>query len=437
MSETKDRVLEFIQENDVKFIRLVFCDIFGTPKNVAVMADHLPQVLETGTGFDASAVDGFINVADSDLQLHPDPATLAILPWRPQSGRVARMYCNLRHQSGETFAGDGRSILRAAKQKAMEMGIAIRARCESEFYLFDLDDNGKPTTVPHDNAGYLDIAPLDRCENVRRDICLALEELGMSPMGSHHEKGPGQNEIWCQSADVLTCADDLITYKTVVRTIAAQHGLFASFMPKPFMDKSGSGLHINLSLSPTAGAGAAQISEETFRQFLAGILERVREMTMFLNSSTNSYLRLGNFEAPAYVSWAEGNRSQLVRVPLEEAGGALRMELRSPDSLCNPYYAMTLLLLSGLEGIAGKAVLPSAANVNLSSEPLEKRQSFEMLPTDLGEAIAAARSSEFVARSLPKPILDKIFEVKQYEWERYQHTADKQRFEHAYYFGKI
>lgn len=436
MSYTKEGVLEFIQENDVKFVRLVFCDIFGAPKNIAVMADYLPQVFERGTGFDASAVDGFMNIADSDLHLEPDPATMAILPWRPQSGRVARMYCNVLRQDGLPFEGDGRSLLRAAKKRALDMGLVVKARCECEFYLFELGDDGKPTLNPHDNAGYLDIAPLDKCENVRRDICLALEELGMAPMGSHHEKGPGQNEIWCRATDILVCADDLITYKTVVRTIAAQHGLFACFMPKPLAGKSGSGLHINLSLHAAPGAKEDRVSQQTFQQFMAGILDHIREMTLLLNPSTNSYSRFGSYEAPAHVSWAKGNRSQLVRVPFGAADDT-RMELRSPDALCNPYYALVLLLDAGLAGIKDKATLPEATNENLSAAPAQRQQKHTMLPKDLGEALKAAQGSVFISRSLPAAILDKIVAAKQLEWERFRHAEDPSHFEHNCYFERI
>lgn len=436
MSYTKDGAMEFIQENDAAFARLVFCDIFGAPKNVAVMASHLPQVFSRGAGFDVSAVDGFMNITESDLLLYPDPASLSIVPWRPQSGRVVRMYCDIRHPGGAPFEGDGRHLLRCAKQEAADMGIVVKARTECEFYLFEQDENGRPTLAPHDNAGYLDIAPLDRCENVRREVCLALEEMGLAPMGSHHEKGPGQNEIWCRATDILHCADDFITYKTVVRTIAAQNGLFACFMPKPLHNKSGNGLHVNLSLHAAPGAEAERISQDTFQSFMAGILEHIADMTLFLNPSTNSYQRFGCFDAPQYISWAKGNRSQLARVPFAEQDST-RLELRSPDPLCNPYIALTLLVRAGLEGIKNKAVLREAANFDIAAASGETRSRFATLPQNLGQAIKAAQSSVFVGRHLPASILEKTVAVKRYEWESYNHAEDKNAFEHELYFDRI
>lgn len=428
MSYTKDELMEYIEENDVKFVRLAFCDIFGEPRNVAVMADYLPEVLEAGAGFDASSVDGFMNIAESDLLLHPIPATLATLPWRPQSGRVARMYCDIRHPDGRDFEGDGRPLLRAARKAAEEMGLSVRACTKCEFYLFELDDEGSPTLHPHDNAGYLDIAPRDRCENVRREICLALEQMGVYPKGSHHERGPGQNEIWCRDTDVLACADDLLTYKTVVRTIAAQNGLFACFMPSPLAGTYGSGMHVNFSLA--AGQGGPPVGEEVFASFVAGILGRIGEMTLFTNTATNSYVRLGELGVPNHVSWTRGNRSHLIRVP---AGAEARMELRSPDPLCNPYLALTLLLRAGMEGVQQQAALPKAAELEAAGE----EPAFPALPANLGEAIEAARGSAFVRRCLPGAIVDKTLEYKRREWERYGFANDKAAFELECYFERI
>ena len=436
MSYTKDGAMEFIRENDVKFIRLVFCDIFGALKNVAVMADYLPQVFERGAGFDVSSIDGLMNISESDLHLFPDPSTLAVLPWRPSAGRVARMFCDIKHPDGAAFVGDGRNLLRAAKKQAAEQGLHVKARMECEFYLFEMDDEGNPTTHPHDNAGYLDIAPLDKCENVRRDICLALEELGMAPMGSHHEKGPAQNEIWCRATDILGCADDFITYKMVVRTIAAQHGLFACFMPRPLAGKSGSGLHVNLSLHAAPGAEQERVPQKTFESFVAGILEHIGEATLFMNTTTNSYRRLGSFEAPQYISWAKGNRSQLVRVPFGAADDT-RMELRSPDPLCNPYTALTLLLHAGLEGIKNNVALREAANFDFATASDGIKNKYATLPRSLGEAIKAAQDSRFVAHNLPAEVLQKTVEAKQFEWTRYEHAEDKEAFEHECYFERI
>lgn len=431
MGFTEQDVLQYVEENDVKFIRLFFCDIFGVPKNVAVMAEVLPRVFAQGAGFDVSAVDGFMNVAEGDLLLLPDPGTLSILPWRPSTGRVARMFCDIRRSDGTPFSGCGRTLLRTARAQAKEAGLSFRFGTECEFYLFEMDEKGNPTLHPRDKAGYLDIAPLDRCENVRREICLALEEMGLFPEGSHHEKGPGQNEIWCRPVDVLAAADDLITYKSAVRTIAAQNGLFASFMPKPLPGKSGSGLHVHM--APSLLSGDALL-EQTLHAFLAGILRRVGDMTLFLNTATNSYQRFGSFEAPRYVTWSSGNRAQLIRVP---ETGAPRLELRSPDPLCNPYLAFTLLLQAGLEGLRNGSVPPVPTDIDLQSAPAGTLAGLERLPDSLGAAIEKAQDSIFVRQSLPAPVIGKILEVKRNEWERYNRAEDKNEFEHACYFERV
>ncbi|MDR1358431.1 MAG: glutamine synthetase family protein [Coriobacteriales bacterium] len=436
MSYTKEEVLEFVQANDVKFVRLLFCDLQGTPKNVAVMADYLPQVFETGATFDAAVLDGDghatapLTAQDewAGLILRPDPATLAVLPWRPQSGRAARMYCDVMDEQNLPLATDGRGLLRAVRQKAMERGLLVKAGCECGFYLFELDDEGLPTHTPHDQAGYLDIAPLDRCENVRRDICLTLEELGMAPMGSYHERGPGQNNVWCRATDILTCADDIITYKTVVRTIAAQHGLFASFMPRPLPDAPDSRLFINLTLESMPGT-ADEVSAEACASFMAGIAARIPELMLFVQPSTNAYTspaesddsaRLtGASRSPGspplltaldYLSWAGGRPSQLIRIPYKDSE-ARRVELGGFDALSNPYYVLSLLLAAGLEGMERNASL---------AETVAAAQAGSLtLPTNLGEALAVARSSGFVSNNLPPSALERIFTVKQQEWEHY------------------
>ncbi|MFV0414275.1 MAG: glutamine synthetase family protein [Oscillospiraceae bacterium] len=429
--------LQFIEDNDVKFVRLFFCDIFGVPKSVAIMASRMAHAFEYGAGFDVSAVEGFMNIEESDLLLHPDPKTLTVLPWRPSTGRVARMYCDIRYPDGSPFAGDGRHLLRQTLKELQQLGITCRMGTECEFYLFELDEKGEPTLVPQDTAGYLDIAPLDKGENVRREVCLALDEMGLFPEGSHHEKGPGQNEIWCRSALADQCADDFITYKTVVRTIAAQNGLYASFMPKPFKEKSGTGLHINISLyNGEENLFAGGVENETANAFMAGVLDHIAEITFFLNTTTNSYHRFGSFEAPKYISWAVGNRAQLLRVPSSQSSNS-RVELRSPDPLCNPYLAFTLLLRAGMKGIQKGARLGAPANFDFSGVDPAKLANYPTLPQTLGQAIEAAANSLFVQRSLPPHIVEKIIANKQYEWESYLHAQDKDQFEHMQYFQRL
>lgn len=419
MDYTVAEVLQFVEENDVKFIRLQFCDMFGAVKNIAIMADELPRAFEMGVSFDASAVKGFMNMEESDLYLHPDPSTLAVLPWRPQQGRVARFFCDVKRADGEIFEGDGRTLLKAAVKRAADKGYVCEIGSECEFYLFELDENGNPTKRPHDRAGYLDVAPLDRGENVRREICLTLESMGIKPESSHHEQGPGQNEVDFRHADALAAADNLVTFKTIVKTMANRNGLYASFLPKPLKDFSGNGLHINLSLR-RGGLNLFKIETNEHSQeaesFIAGILQRVREITLFLNPLINSYQRFGLFEAPKYISWSHQNRSQLVRIPAE-GGAAARMELRSPDPSCNPYFALAMLIHAGLDGIEQGLELCAPANMNLYEADRETLEQFESLPATLLEAVKAARESAFVKKYLPEKAAEKIFAVKQQEWE--------------------
>ncbi|MBS4916293.1 MAG: glutamine synthetase [Clostridiales bacterium] len=432
-------VLQFVQENDVKFVRLAFCDMFGTLKNISILADELPRAFENGISFDASAVRGFLNVEESDLFLFPDPGTLSVLPWRPQQGRVVRFFCEIRHPDGTPFEGDGRHILRQAVEKAAGMGYVCKIGPECEFYLFEADDRGKPTKIPHDEGGYLDFAPRDKGENVRREICLTLEEMDLKPESSHHEQGPGQNEIDFKYSDALSAADNLITFQSVVKMVAARNGLYASFLPKPFSDQAGSGLHINLSLSKNGmnlfknrNDGHSQESE----RFIAGILNRVREITAFLNPLTNSYARFGCCEAPKYVSWSHQNRSQLVRIPAAK-GEYSRMELRSPDPSCNPYLAFALLIFAGLEGIEQHIDLGEPTNLNLYRADEMTLKSFAVLPQTLGEALKIAKESEFVRACLPQKTLEKYIAAKEREWQLYEQASDKAEFEHAFYFSQV
>ena len=432
MDYTMKEVLQFVAENDVKFIRLAFCDIFGIQKNISIMPDELPRAFSEGISFDASAVRGFLNVEESDLFLRPDPRTLSVLPWRPSHGRVVRLYCDILTPDGQPFGGDGRAALRAAVKRAEDAGFSCQAGSECEFYLFELDDEGNPTDIPHDRAGYCDIAPKDNGENVRREICLTLEQMSIRPVSSHHEQGPGQNEIDFRYGPMLEAADNLVTFQSVVKTIAARSGLHATFMPKPLPQESGNGLHINLSLYRN-GQNLFRIGNEhspESESFIAGILRRVREITAFLNPVTNSYERFGSFEAPKYVSWSHQNRSQLIRIP-PARDEHLRMELRSPDPVCNPYLAFALLLDAGMEGIRDKLPLCPPCNGGGHERHSAGR---EALPARLDEAVALARSSEFVRTSLPGILLEHYLDAKQEEYEQCLASVDPAEWEHDRYF---
>lgn len=427
MNYTESEVLQFTEENDVKFIRLAFCDLFGRQKNISIMPDMLPRAFSSGISFDASGIRGFGDEAASDLLLFPDPATLAILPWRPSHGRVIRLLCTVRHPDGRPFEGDSRTVLKDAVQKAAQMGLTCRIGSECEFYLFRTDENGDPILVPHDHAGYCDVAPLDRGENVRREICLALEQMGILPESSHHEHGPGQNEIDFRYSDALTAADDLINFKVAVKAIAARNGLYASFLPKPLAGQSGSGLHVNLSLAKNGlnifKNDIAEHSQEA-ESFIAGILNRTAEITAFLNPLANSYERLGEFEAPGYISWSHQNRSQLIRIPAA-TGEYARMELRSPDPSCHPHLAFALLLFAGLEGIEKRLPLCPPTDFNLYAASKEELAGIASLPNDLGEALEIAKNSSFIKAHLPQKLLESYFSIKEQQWKAYQAADDK------------
>jgi glutamine synthetase len=439
MNSTAGDVLEFVRENDVKFIRLSFCDLFGIQKNISIMADELQSVFKDGASFDAHAICGFRDVTQSDLILFPDPATLAVLPWRPGPGRVVRFFCDIKSPDGSVFSHDGRVILKQVVTRAEKMGYTCKIGAECEFYIFKTNENGEPSGITLDKGGYLDISPLDKGEDIRREICLTLEEMGIKPEASHHEQGPGQNEIDFRFSDALTCADNLQTFKTVVKAVASRNGLFASFMPKPIQNAPGSGMHINLSLSQNgqnifknAGEGHSSVAES----FIAGVLAKAPEITLFLNPLANSYERLGKFEAPKYVSWSHQNRSQLVRIPAA-AGEKVRMELRSSDPSLNPYIAFALLIAAGLDGIENNLVLPPAVDVDLYMADKEIVENLVTLPETLYEAIKLAENSIFVKNVIGETLLSKYIDIKKIEADDFSAAGDKYGFYMERYFNVI
>lgn len=414
MKYTKEEVLQFVRENDVKFIRLAFCDVLGVQKNISIMPDELERAFASGISFDASAISGFMNIEKSDLFLYPDPSTLSILPWRPQQGRVVRFFCDIRHPDGSDFEGNTRNILRQAAKRAEDMGLACQIGSECEFYLFETDEKGNSTGVPHDNGGYLDIAPDDKCENIRREICLTLEQMGIYPESSHHEQGPGQNEVVFRYSEALSAADNLLTFKWVVRTVASMNGLYASFLPKPIAEKSGNGLHINLSLSKQGHNIFGSDNQEYSHlagSFIAGVLDKILDITAFANPTVNSYARLGEFGAPRYISWSHQNRSQLIRIPAA-TGEYSRMELRSPDPTCNPYLTFALILHAGLDGIQQKLELPNPTDFNLYRAGAGELNGMQVLPGTLKEALDILAQSEFVRQFISPEMLEKYLEIK-------------------------
>lgn len=391
-------VLDFVEQEDVKFIRLAFFDVFGRQKNISIMPTELERAFQDGVSFDASAVAGYGDETHSDLFLHPDPSTISILPWRPSTGRVVRMYCDICTADGSPLPSDPRRILKEAVAYADAKGYAVHFGPEMEFYLFKTDDAGEPTKEPFDHAGYMGISPEDRGENIRREVCFTLLDMGITPESSHHEEGPGQNEIDFRYSTPLAAADNTSTFKWVVGTLAMLNGAWASFMPKPLPEEPGSGMHVNISWSSKDGADRTPA-------FLAGILDHIREMTLFLNPCRESYARLGGRKAPKYISWSPENRSQLVRIPAVK-GPNKRIELRSPDPQANPYLVFALLIYAGLDGIDRALPLPEPVDRNLYTAPKELTDRLELLPASLEEAQEAAQNSEFLRKYLPETYFD-------------------------------
>ena len=398
MKYSKEEVKQYVVEEGVKFIRLAFCDVFGRQKNISIMPDELDRAFTYGIAFDASAIAGFGDEAHSDLFLHPDPETLTWLPWRPEHGKVVRMFCSITYPDGKPFECDTRSLLKKAVSDAAEAGYTFYFGAEQEFYLFELDEKNQPTKTPYDRAGYMDIAPEDKGENVRREICLTLEQMGIHPESSHHEEGPGQNEIDFRYTEALTAADNVMTFQTVVKTVARRNGLFADFSPKPLPDEPGNGFHINMSVRPDD-------SSEKLTHMIAGVLDKTIPTTVFLDPVEDSYKRLGQRKAPRYVSWSAENRSQLVRIPAASKEFR-RAELRSPDPTANPYIAFALLIWAGLDGIQKQTELPKPVDINLFKADAEAVSGLEKLPETLVEAKTIAKNDCFIKAHIPAEILD-------------------------------
>ena len=424
---TKQNVLNLVEEEDVEFICLQFTDIFGTMKNIAVTRNQLKSVMDHGCMFDGAAIDGFVKLEESDLYLKPNLDTLEIFPWRPQQGKVARLICDVYKPDGTPFEGDSRYILKKVIKEAEDMGYTFNVGPECEFFLFHTDDNGLPTTMTHEHAGYFDISPLDLGENARRDMILNLEEMGFEIESSHHEMAQAQHEIDFKYGDALTTADHIMTFKLTVKTIAKRHGLHASFMPKPKSGMNGSGMHTHMSLSKDGKNIFAEeqnengLSREAY-YFIAGLMKHIKGMTLILNPLVNSYKRLvSGFEAPVYISWSRTNRTPLIRIPSAE-GQRARIELRSPDPSCNPYLALAVCLAAGLDGIRNKLECPEPINKNnytITQKEVEE-MGIECLPRDLYQAVEEFKKDDFIRGVLGKHISEKYEEIKMNEWREYE-----------------
>lgn len=424
---TRDDIMRMVEEEDVEFIRLQFTDIFGNLKNIAITASQLNKALNNECMFDGSSIEGFVRVEESDMCLYPDLSTMAIFPWRPQQGKVARLICDVYRPSGEPFEGDPRYVLKRAIKEAKDMGYAFNVGPECEFFLFHTDENGLPTTLTYEQAGYFDMAPMDFGENARRDMIMMLEEMGFDIIASHHEAAPAQHEIDFKYDEALATADNISTFKLAVKTIARRHGLHATFMPKPKYGVNGSGMHINMSLSKNGKnifsdeSDERGLSQEAY-WFIGGLMKHVKGMAAVTNPLVNSYKRLvPGYEAPNYLAWSAKNRSHLIRIPASY-GEETRIELRSPDPSANPYLTLALCLMAGLDGIRNRIEPPKSVDCNIfdMSEKELKSMGIDSLPGTLMEAIEAMEQDQFVQDVLGEHISEKYIAAKKAEWNKYR-----------------
>lgn len=424
---SKEEILRLADEEDVEFIRLQFTDIFGNLKNVAVTASQLEKALDNRCMFDGYAIAGFARIEESDMYLYPDYSTLEVFPWRPQQGKVARLICDVHRSNGEPFAGDPRYILKRAIQEAADAGYTFKVGAECEFFLFHLDDNGMPTTITHEQAGYFDVGPMDFGENARRDMVLTLEDMGFVVEASHHDVAPAQHEINFRYDEALATADNIMTFKLAVKTIARRHGLHATFMPKPKYGVNGSGMHINMSLSKegrnifTDEKDKLGLSLEAY-YFIGGIMKHMKAMTAIMNPLVNSYKRLvPGYEAPAYITWSATNRSPLIRIPASR-GMDTRLELRSPDPSANPYLALALCLRAGLDGMENKILPPESVDRDVFGMSVQERQKkgIEEIPGTLMEAVHYMEEDGFIRDVLGEHVFEKYIAAKKEEWNRYR-----------------
>ena len=424
---TRADILRIVEEEDVGFIRLQFTDIFGVMKNVAITASQLEKALDHQIMFDGASIEGFARIEESDMYLYPDLDTFEIFPWRPQQGKVARLICDVYKPDGTIFQSDPRYVLKKVMSQAKSMGLEFDVGPECEFFLFHTDEDGLPTTVTHESAGYFDLGPLDLGENARRDMVLTLEDMGYEIEASHHESAPAQHEIDLHYDEALASADSIMTFKLVVKTIAKRHGLHATFMPKPKSGINGSGMHINMSMRKDGinifhdSKDPAGLSKEAY-WFIGGLMKHMKAICFITNPVVNSYKRLvPGYEAPVYIAWSARNRTPLIRIP-DTRGDAVRIELRSPDPSANPYLALAVCLAAGLEGIQNEIMPPKSVDCNIyeMSEEERKASGIEMLPGSLLEAAREFEKDAFIQSVLGEDLSKKYIEAKTREYAVYR-----------------
>ncbi|RLL45400.1 type I glutamate--ammonia ligase [Oceanobacillus piezotolerans] len=440
---TREEVVEQIKENNVKFIRLQFTDMLGTIKNVEIPVSQLDKALDNKMMFDGSSIEGFVRIEESDMYLYPDLDSFVVFPWTSEKGKVARFICDIYMPDGNPFEGDPRYILKRNLQRMEELGFdTFNIGAEPEFFLFKLDENGAPSLELNDQGGYFDLAPTDLGENCRRDIVLELEEMGFEIEASHHEVAPGQHEIDFKYSNALKHADDIQTFKLVVKTIARKHNLHATFMPKPLFGVNGSGMHVNMSLfSRGENAffdpnGDLQLSETAY-QFLAGVMKHSTNFTAVTNPTVNSYKRLvPGYEAPSYVAWSASNRSPLMRIP-NSRGLGTRLEARSVDPTANPYMALAVILAAGLDGIENKLTPPAAVDRNIYVMTKEEREEegIKDLPATLATALELLKQDEVIINALGEHLFEHFIEAKEIEWDMFRtqvHPWEREQYMSIY-----
>jgi len=424
---SKEDIIKFVEENDVEFIRLQFTDLFGILKNVAIPKSQLKKALDNQMMFDGSSIDGFARIEESDMCLRPDLDSFVIFPWRPQTGKVARLICDVYKTDGTPFEGDPRHILKKAMAEAEKMGYTFNVGPECEFFLFNVDENGAPTTNSNDQAAYFDLGPNDLGENARRDMVLTLEDMGFVIEASHHECAPAQHEIDFKYGEAVKTADSIMTFKLAVKTIAQRHGLHATFMPKPKANMAGSGMHINMSLEKDGKNvfadenGKNGLSEEAYH-FIAGLMKHINGIVAITNPLVNSYKRLiPGYEAPVYIAWSAKNRSPLIRIPAARGKGT-RVELRNPDPTANPYLALAVCLIAGLDGIKNKLEVRDSVDANIYAMTKKERRErgIDSLPETLIDAVTHLEKDELIMEFLGEETAEKYIEAKKAEWKSYK-----------------
>lgn len=427
MSYAKEDVFHMVREEDVQFIRMQFTDIFGQLKNVAVTASQIERAVNNEIMLDGSSIEGYVRIQESDQYLWPDLDTFAVLPWRPQYGKVARLICDVHNPDGASFMGDPRNVLKRTLLRAERLGYTFNIGPELEFFLFQTDERGRPTTETSDEAGYFDLGPLDHGESTRREVCLSLEEMGMQIEASHHELAPGQHEIDLKYVDALQAADNIMTFKLAVKTLAQKNGLHATFMPKPVSGTAGSGMHVNMSLFRNGrnvffDENAPGQLSELARQFMAGLLAHARGFCALTNPLVNSYKRLlTGYEAPCYLAWSSSNRSSLIRIPAPRGQGT-RVELRNPDPACNPYLVFAACLAAGLDGIEHGLTPPPEVTENIyaMSDADRAARNITNLPVNLADALCTLEGDPVITEALGEHVTRQYTEGKRREWEEYR-----------------